>query len=164
MVDLCWNGLGQGHRQPGTVGKNLGDAIKENKSIIHFDLSFNKIGPTDTIAIGQGLMTNNSLYGFHFRGNSGKVDSLGFLKVNIDGSSSQMITDHHLDRPINGVRPTLIGKKKQRSPVRIGQKYVFNEQAGEVTGCPHMKKWETDDLNQDKDQCWVCESWVESAF
>ena len=120
VVDLCWNGLGQGHRQPGTVGKNLGDAIKENKSIIHFDLSFNKIGPTDTIAIGQGLMTNNSLYGFHFRGNSGKVDSLGFLKVNIEGSSSQMITDHHLDRPINGVRPTLIGRKTQRSPVRIG--------------------------------------------
>ena len=27
VMDLCWNGLGQGHRQPGTVGKNLGDAI-----------------------------------------------------------------------------------------------------------------------------------------
>ena len=56
-------------------------------------------------------MTNNSLFGFHFRGNSGKVDSLGFLQVNLDNDAPQMITDHHLERPINGVRPILIGKK-----------------------------------------------------
>ena len=99
-------------------------------------MSFNKIGPTDTIAIGEGLMTNNSLFGFHFRGNSGKVDSLGFLQVHLENNATQLITDHHLNRPINGVRPTLIGKKKQRSPVRIGSKYIFNEAAGEVSGCP----------------------------
>ena len=27
-----------------------------------------------------------------------------------------------------------------------------------------MKKLETNHSNADKDQCWVCESWVESAF
>ena len=47
-------------------------------------MSFNKIGTEDTKAIGNGLKTNNSMFGFHFRGNSGKVDSLGFLKVKED--------------------------------------------------------------------------------
>ena len=81
VIDLCWNGLGQGRVKPGTVGKSLGEAIKRNKSVIHFDLSHNAIGPDDTKEIGRGLRTNNSMYGFHFKGNSGKVDSLGFLNV-----------------------------------------------------------------------------------
>ena len=28
VIDACWNGLGQGHLKPGTVGKSLGEAIK----------------------------------------------------------------------------------------------------------------------------------------
>ena len=84
VLDLCWNGLGQGHLQPGVVGQTLGEAIKANNSIIHFDISFNKIGKQDTKEIGRGLMTNNTMFGFHFRGNSGKVDSLGFLKTTQD--------------------------------------------------------------------------------
>ena len=125
VIDLCWNGLGQGHLKPGTVGQHLGEAIKRNNSIIHFDLSFNKISAEDTKAIGSGLKTNNSMYGFHFRGNSGKVDSLGYLHVVEDDGRPQILVDQHLERPIKGVSPILIGR--QLSPIRPQPRYIFND-------------------------------------
>jgi len=93
VLDLCWNGLGQGLMQPGEVGKTLGEAIKENNSIIHFDISFNRIGAQDTKEIGRGLHYNSTMFGFHFRGNSGKVDSLGFLKTAKQEGQPQIISD-----------------------------------------------------------------------
>ena len=107
-------------------------------------------------------MTNSTMYGFHFRGNSGKVDSLGFLKVTEDDGRPQIIADQCLDRPIKGVSPILIGR--QRSPIRGQSKYIFDEKKNTVSGSPSMQKWEMDPSKADKDQCWVCESWVESAF
>jgi hypothetical protein len=55
------------------------DAFKENKSLIHIDLSHNKMLKNDVEIIAEGLKENHTIYGIHFSGNSGHVDKLGFV-------------------------------------------------------------------------------------
>lgn len=58
--------------------------------MIHFDLSSNNFGYPDACEISTALEENHTIYGFHFAGNSGYVDTRGFLvpeKVSKDASS-----------------------------------------------------------------------------
>ncbi len=65
---------------PEQVGKAWAAAFLENKTLQHVDLSQNKIEYRDTILIAKALLKNHSIHGFHYEGNEGIVDSLGFLK------------------------------------------------------------------------------------
>ena len=53
--------------------------MSENKFLQHLDISYNKISYHDTLLISESLKTNHSLYGIHYEGNYGRIDSLGFL-------------------------------------------------------------------------------------
>lgn len=53
--------------------------VSTNKELIHFDLSFNRISYKITCNIAEGLKKNKTIIGFHYTGNSGYVDTKGFL-------------------------------------------------------------------------------------
>lgn len=48
------------------------------------DLSNNNFSLNDSIEISKALEDNHTIYGFHFSGNYGYVDSRGFLVVDKD--------------------------------------------------------------------------------
>jgi hypothetical protein len=54
-------------------------AFMLNSKLLHLDLSFNKISYEDTEEMSIGLKENTTLYGIHYAGNSGRIDSLGFM-------------------------------------------------------------------------------------
>ena len=62
---------------PGDIGKRWGRALRENKVLVHLDLSFNKIWEEDTANMMEEIVHNNTLVGFHYQGNmdSGKRDN-----------------------------------------------------------------------------------------
>ena len=81
ILDLSWNALGSYNKIGDySVGKCLGEYLKDNKSLIHLDISFNGISKSDCILIGEGIKDNHTLLGIHLRGNEGTVDTLGFVK------------------------------------------------------------------------------------
>ena len=53
--------------------------VVQNVDLIHVDLSFNQFNYKDTVIIADGLVKNQTIYGFHFAGNKGYVDAKGFL-------------------------------------------------------------------------------------
>ena len=85
VLDLSWNNLGKNNKSKKSKPKSLGDiwgeALVINTTLIHLDLSFNMIEVRDSKVISEKLRSNHSLYGMHFKGNAGRIDSLGFLQV-----------------------------------------------------------------------------------
>ena len=52
-----------------------------NRTLLHADFSENNFSEEESKTIGEGLEKNKKIYGFHFSGNYGYIDSKGFLKV-----------------------------------------------------------------------------------
>ena len=44
--------------KPGDIGKAWGEMVLVNKSLVHLDLSFNKIEEKDTLQLGMDMMNN----------------------------------------------------------------------------------------------------------
>lgn len=42
------------------------DAFKENKSLVHVDISHNRMTKVDVEIIAEGLKENHSIFGIHF--------------------------------------------------------------------------------------------------
>lgn len=88
VLDLSWNKIGmkpQNRLDPktrkpikgmsaGDVGRAWGLCFLENKTLVHVDLSFNKINEVDTMAFAQDMQFNQTCIGFHFHGNLGPRD------------------------------------------------------------------------------------------
>ncbi len=73
MLDLSWNSLG--HYLKNHTGVNqLCEMLKQNKDIVHLDLSNNNFNLKECIEISIALENNKTIYGFHFQGNFGYVD------------------------------------------------------------------------------------------
>ena len=51
------------------------DCFRENKSLVHVDISHNKVPKIDMEIIGEGLKENHTILGIHVNGNSGHVDN-----------------------------------------------------------------------------------------
>ena len=62
-----------------SFANNWSEAFAQNKSLIHVDISNNKIGETDVETIAEGLKENHTIFGIHFVGNAGHVDNKGFV-------------------------------------------------------------------------------------
>jgi len=93
VLDLSFNPLGSMHFQKVTCIKELSDAFKKNKTLLHLDISYCGFTREDLNIMNTGLKYNHSLLGIHMVGNQGGVDSLGFLNENMEPpSSSQLIT------------------------------------------------------------------------
>lgn len=54
--------------------------FQKNRSLVHVDLSHNKIREIDCEIIAEGLKGNHVVLGLHFQGNFGTIDHLGFME------------------------------------------------------------------------------------
>lgn len=134
MLDISWNCIGQqkpgpvkpGKKETRSVGQRWGEAFEVNKTLLHLDLSFNKIGVTDTTIMAEKIRENHTIYGLHFQGNCGRVDSLGFLHV-IDSFNSNLMAQN-VSRQIQGVSPHMAGKKMASSPKRSAYQFDSYQQ------------------------------------
>lgn len=88
MLDISWNSCGSSSSKLLEVGNAWGDGLSENRTLLHLDLSFNKILRLDSEILAQKIKINHSMYGFHYSGNDGKIDNLGFIRPNIDSEFS----------------------------------------------------------------------------
>lgn len=64
-----------------SCAKSFGNVLAVNKNLIHVDVSDNNFNEEESTIISEKLHSNKKIYGFHFSGNYGYVDSKGFLKV-----------------------------------------------------------------------------------
>ena len=81
--------------EEGDVGKAWGSMFIENKTLLHLDLSQNRIGMVETEQMAEDLIGNQTMIGFHYSGNydakslgwaeegllMGKIDSMGFINM-----------------------------------------------------------------------------------
>lgn len=80
VLDLSFNSLGKSMNRI-TCAPQIGEFLSKDNEMIHLDLSNNQFNKYDSLIISQGLVPNKTLYGFHYTGNYGYVDSRGFLIV-----------------------------------------------------------------------------------
>ena len=67
---------------------------------MHLDISQNRFNSVDSQIIADGLSKNNSLYGIHFIGNKGSVDSNGFINPN--SLINMNLNDYYAPEKIDG--------------------------------------------------------------
>ncbi len=79
VLDFSCNSLGLG---PGSFIGEITSFFGKNKTLRHLDMSNNYIDYENSVKISEGLEKNQSIYGFHYAGNCGYVDSRGFLVIN----------------------------------------------------------------------------------
>ncbi|CAD8076826.1 unnamed protein product [Paramecium sonneborni] len=94
VLDLSYNLLGCGGQSLTPILKQF---FEENKDMIHLDLSANQFSLPDSQSISESLKENHTIYGFHFNGNFGYVDSKGFLIIqNEMRNFNQIHTDYRI--------------------------------------------------------------------
>lgn len=96
VLDFSWNSIGSG--DPSVVPPIL-ELFKTNERLIHLDLSNNNFSLEESKQIAEGLANNHTIYGFHFVGNFGHVDSRGFLVI--DENEGRDLSEMHVSHRIN---------------------------------------------------------------
>lgn len=97
VFDISWNSIGGGNP---SIVPVIAETLQKNDKIIHLDLSNNYFTLAESKRISEALETNHSIYGFHFIGNYGYVDSKGFLVVN--ENTTKDISEMHINHRMNG--------------------------------------------------------------
>ena len=104
VADFGWNLFGESYK---TLRTDTGfiDEIctffQENRVLMHLDISNNQFTDPQAERIAHALRKNNTIYGFHFTGNKGYVDTESYLVV--DDKSFQDTYSPHLLKGIEGV-------------------------------------------------------------
>ena len=96
--DISWNCLGGNNP---SIAPNISEVLQKNDKIIHLDLSNNYFTLQESKIIASGFENNHNIYGFHFVGNYGYVNSQRYLIVN--DQSTKLFTEMHLKHRISGV-------------------------------------------------------------
>ena len=65
--------------------------LKHNTELYHVDFSYNSFSKEECLLVSEWLVTNKTIYGFHFQGNYGYVDYWGFLRLS---NNSPQEVDH----------------------------------------------------------------------
>ncbi|KAL4513116.1 hypothetical protein ABPG72_017801 [Tetrahymena utriculariae] len=120
VLDLSKNPLG------GDYSKKCSQEIKHflmypQSNIVHLDLSDCGFNQQESTNIQEGLIKNHTIYGFHFSGNFGVVDALGFLNINNHINSFRNI---HLNHRIDGVNSLSFTLAKDRSLVSVDNCWI----------------------------------------
>jgi arginine deiminase len=53
----------------------IGEMFEKNKELMHLDLSCNYFNFEDTVILAEKLEKNKTIYGIHYAGNHGYIDS-----------------------------------------------------------------------------------------
>jgi hypothetical protein len=53
--------------------------FRENKDIVHLDLSLNQFDAEECALLSEAVCENHTIYGLHFAGNHAYVDARGFI-------------------------------------------------------------------------------------
>ena len=112
------------------LGTKWGEALAFNTHLIHLDLSFNRIDFHDTSAIANSLPENTTLFGLHYTGNMGRMDSLGYLHP-VENSFFINPKAWHFAKKINGLKTLFKDPKRQQpskfnNPKRSLSKFMQN--------------------------------------
>lgn len=97
--------------QKTNIGLDLQNMFRENRSLIHLDLSHNNLSRDDCDLMAEGLKENHTLLGFHMIGNDVDVNSLGFFTDNCSDPSSAHI--------VSRIKPTLHTGTIRKSKVKL---------------------------------------------
>lgn len=104
VLDLGWNQIGTNmkvaKRNADSCLNALCDCISNNKSLVHMSLNNNGFSMEESTKIADALKKNKSIYGFHFSGNNGYVDYLGYLQLEANPLDIQ---DAMRNNKLNGV-------------------------------------------------------------
>ena len=76
-LDLSWNSLASSENR--SAVRALSDAIVNNSTLLHLDISNNQLDVEDMAIFGESLAGNQVLIGVHVSGNQGRLDSKGML-------------------------------------------------------------------------------------
>ena len=199
VLDLSWNKIGTNFRQKFdpkskkttvvgkddkevNIGKIWGKALRENKVLVHLDLSFNKICQEDTESIMEDIVNNNTLVGFHYLGNInsgprtyhslptgqkcsdekvGRIDSMGFIRM--EDNSKQLASDQHMlmslpsGYPHSGAKSTTFPRLKNV----LGTQSRMKDSSVSRLSQPNRHFVSVDTKIEN---CWICENWVETHF
>ena len=80
-MELCFNPIGNKHKQKVDCCPAFSELFKQNTSLLHMDMSVCGFTSTDCEKLSVGLNQNHSLIGLHFNGNGKGVDEYGFLSI-----------------------------------------------------------------------------------
>jgi len=68
VLDISWNSIGNGSP---SIAPSLCEFFQNNKSIVHLDISNNKLSFEESSEIAKSLNKNRTIYGIHYIGNFG---------------------------------------------------------------------------------------------
>ena len=76
-VNIAFNAFGKCENR--IAVRSLARCLKRHQSLMHLDISNNRLSSVDCEVIGKALEQNRILRGLHVQGNDGYVDARGFL-------------------------------------------------------------------------------------
>ena len=132
VLDLSWNSLGASEKGLADAFFNL---FSKNNILAHCDFSYNNISYETTAKAAEGLNGNHSVFGLHWNGNQGFVDTDGYLIPSKTSLSKALLPKH----------ATAIAK------IRIDGVKCLKEGKGHDKAIP-------------TENCWICEGWVENTI
>lgn len=138
VLDLSWNILGNGLStgKDSSCTDEICDFITSNESILHLDLSNNAFNTKQSDHIAKALKKNHSIFGFHFTGNKGYVNSEDYLIVDENDDLGMVdVFSSHVQKKIDGCKPI-------------------------KSNCLNM----IDNIRNLKNSCWICDNWMEQEF
>ncbi|EGR29347.1 leucine rich repeat protein [Ichthyophthirius multifiliis] len=116
VLDFSCNSLGLG----GSCVEQICAFLGKNIELKHLDLSNNYFNQEQSVKVAEALEKNQSIYGFHFSGNCGYVDSRGFLIV--EDEKNYDLTGVHIKQRINGCKV-------------LNQNYHTNQRDKDIQDC-----------------------------
>ncbi|KAL4481947.1 hypothetical protein ABPG74_008036 [Tetrahymena malaccensis] len=121
VLDLSKNPLGGDQNKLSCSLEVKRFLMYQQSNIVHLDLSNCGFNLQESTNIQEGLIKNHTVYGFHFSGNVGTVDGLGFLNFNNHINSFRNI---HLNHRIDGVNSLSFMLLKDRSLVSVDNCWI----------------------------------------
>ncbi|EAS05236.2 hypothetical protein TTHERM_01243500 (macronuclear) [Tetrahymena thermophila SB210] len=121
VLDLSKNPLGGDQNKLACSQEIKRFLMYQQSNVVHLDLSNCGFNQQESTIIQEGLINNHTIYGFHFSGNVGVVDALGFLNINNHINSFRNI---HLNHRIDGVNTLNFMLAKDRSLVSVDNCWI----------------------------------------
>ena len=119
-----------------SVAEQWAQGFKQNKALLHLDISHNNLDSREIQIMRQGLDLNHHLLGLHTAGNEGTTDALGFFNE-FDQDNCVDYEDIAKHAVFTRIRPNLEpGAKRNQEAIRL----------------------------QATSNCWICEGWTEFQF